>query len=102
MKITLSTNEAATRLRERDMDAWSGKGAVALIEYLEELERDTGTEIELDVIGLCCEYDEYPSALEYLEDIGIEDYDDEDAAIEYLEEHTDVIKFDGGIVIRAF
>lgn len=30
-----------------------------LFEYFEQLEEDTGEEIELDVIAICCDYSEY-------------------------------------------
>ena len=33
-----------------------------LFNYLEQLESDTGQEIELDVVGLCCEYSESDTA----------------------------------------
>ena len=39
----------------------------AFFEYLEQLEQDTGTPIELDVIALCCEYTEYKDLQEYNE-----------------------------------
>jgi len=37
---------------------FSYAGLSALFEYLESYEDDTGTEIELDVIALCCDYTE--------------------------------------------
>jgi hypothetical protein len=37
---------------------FSYEGLEVLFSYLEQLEGDTGFEIELDVIGLCCEYSE--------------------------------------------
>ena len=37
---------------------FSYEGLEVLFNYLEKLEGDTGHEIELDVIGLCCEYSE--------------------------------------------
>jgi hypothetical protein len=37
---------------------FSYEGLDILFGYLEQLEDDTGSEIELDVIGLCCEYSE--------------------------------------------
>ena len=43
------------------------EGLKALFEHLEDYEDDTGEEIELDVIALCCDYVEYESleALQY-------------------------------------
>jgi len=53
-------------------DFFSYEGLKALFEYLEEYEEDTGEEVELDVIALCCEYMEYDSLKEYNEDYGTE------------------------------
>ena len=45
------------------------EGKRALFDYLENLEEDTGTEIELDTIALCCEYSEYSNLKEIIEKI---------------------------------
>jgi hypothetical protein len=37
---------------------FSYEGREHLFKWLEQYEEDTGTEIELDVIALCCEYNE--------------------------------------------
>jgi hypothetical protein len=39
-------------------DNFSYDGLAALFDYLEQYEEDCGTEIELDVIALCCDYSE--------------------------------------------
>lgn len=36
----------------------------ALFDYLEDYEEQTDQKIEFDMIALCCEYTEYPSAIE--------------------------------------
>jgi dGTP triphosphohydrolase len=51
----------AFRAYER-MDTFSYEGAQALFEYLEQYEEDTGEELELDVIALCCDYTEESAA----------------------------------------
>lgn len=98
MKTSVSLYEfrdAFMRLRPAN---FSYSGLDVLFEYLEQLENDTGDEIELDVIAFCCEYaeddyetikDEYAIPL----DFDPEDYPDEDdykealkdCVIEYLE-----------------
>ena len=89
-------------------DSFSYDGLKALFEYLESYEEDTGEEMELDVIALCCEYSEYDSALEAATEYGYEaeegeDEDDqEQAALEYLQERTQVIEFSGGVIIQCF
>jgi hypothetical protein len=39
-------------------EQFSYDGRKALFEYLEQLEDECGTEIELDVIALCCDFSE--------------------------------------------
>ena len=43
------------------------EGKKALFDYLEQYEEDTGEQIELDIIALCCDYTEY----ENLEDLQV-------------------------------
>ena len=79
----------------------------ALFEYLEEFEDSTGTEIELDPVGICCEWVEYPSALEAAKAYGFDevcgdDTDCETEALEWLREHTQVVEFNGGVVVQQF
>ena len=84
--------------------------------YLEEYEQDTGEDLELDVIGLCCDFTEYETAVKAASDYGFtseleaEDYnspeDFEEAkeyeAREWLEDRTIVIDFDSGLIIQNF
>lgn len=77
-------------------------GKRALFDYLERMEEETGEEIELDIIALCCEYSEHDSALE-----AAQEYDDsinsEEVARAYLEDRTTVIDVDGGgVIIQNF
>ncbi len=78
----------------------------ALFEYLERFEEDTDTELELDPVGICCEWVEYPSALAAAKEYGFEevcgdDTDCEPEALEWLREHTQVVEFTGGVVIQS-
>jgi hypothetical protein len=67
-------------------DQFTYEGKKILFEYLEELEENTGQEIELDVIALCCDY--YEDTWQNIADnYGIEyenDTDGFDAVREYL------------------
>jgi hypothetical protein len=76
----------------------------ALFEYFERLEEDSDTEIQLDPIGICCEWAEYPSALKAANDYGFKgnELDTEEAALDWLHEQTQVVPFEGGIVIQQF
>lgn len=79
---------------------------VALFEYLEGLESDTGQEIELDVVALCCDWSEHVSAIEAASEYGwdpdVDETDRENSAISYLRDNTTVIEFDGGILVESF
>tara|TARA_Y100000004_G_scaffold106214_1_gene119161 strand:- start:166 stop:501 length:336 start_codon:yes stop_codon:yes gene_type:complete len=56
----------------------------AMFEYFQEYEEDTGVEIDLDVIAICCEFSEYASEEEVRDYYGLEE-DDE------IEDYTHVI-----------
>ena len=56
----------------------------AMFEYFEEYEEDTGVEIDLDVIAICCEFSEYANEEEVRDYYGLEE-DDE------IEDYTHVI-----------
>ena len=70
-----------------------GNGLAILWDYLQQLEEDLGEELELDVIGICCEYSQ-----DHWQDIAdnysidISEYEDDeekkDAVIDYLEDNT--------------
>ena len=66
-----------------------------LFEYLEELESETGEELELDVIALCCDYS-VDTAQDIADQYGIDltDCEDDnerfDAVLDYLQDNTQV------------
>ena len=108
MKETLTTNEIARKLREDENAGWSYAGALALAEYLEEMEQAAGTELEFDRVEIRCDYSEHTSATEAASDYAWEpdkDNDEdqnEEAALEFLQGRTAVIEFDGGVIIQNF
>ena len=70
---------------------------------------NSGESFEMDVIALCCEYTEYPNALEcaqeyprFTDDETLDHEERVDNALKFLEENTQVIIFDGGIIIENF
>lgn len=116
MKQTISFYDFERAFHDIRPDNFSYSGLKALFDYLEEYEESTDEEIELDVIAICCDYSEYESADEaasnYFEYEGME-YDDdgselldadevEEKALGFLRDRTEVIEFDGGIIIRDF
>jgi hypothetical protein len=113
MKATLTTSQAAAMLKADTSANWSHAGARALIEHLEQLEEDTGTEMELDAVAIRCDYSEHESALQAANEYGFEpnpnlgdgeqDDDDKEAdALAWLQDNTQVIEFDGGVIIQNF
>jgi hypothetical protein len=123
MKTTLSTTEAAHRLMNDNDANWSRAGAYALVEYLEELEEDTGEEIEFCPVGLRCDYSQYASLEEWateqfrshvdgVDELGLTLGDDgkieesseeiDEAIREYIRDRGTLLEFDGGIIVSSF
>lgn len=86
MKQTITESEfiEAFDIRGRE-DNFTHNGRRALFAHLTDWERDTGKELELDVIGICCEWTEYESEAECREAYGL----DEDESLEF---YTTVIR----------
>lgn len=86
------------------MGNFSYDGLEMLFEYFEAYEEDCGIEIELDVIAICCDFNEdnfLDVAANYDIDLSWCD-DDEDirqAVIEYLEDNTIVVGHNDDVVI---
>lgn len=90
-------------------DQFSYNGLEVLFDGLESLERDTGEEMELDVIALCCDYEEMtpeevasaydPELLE-----GVDEDDHLQAAMDFLCDQTYVLgeTANGSIVFAQF
>ena len=77
-------------------DNFTYAGKKALFDYLEQYEQDTGKQVQMDIIALCCEYTEYADIATV-----ISEYDCIDN-IDDLQDHTMVIEFDEGIIIQQF
>lgn len=96
MKQTVNFSQFVDSFSDQYKDNFSYEGQRALFDYLENLEEDTGTEIELDPIALCCEYSEYKDLKEIQENYtNIKSMED-------LKDNTQVVEFDGGIIIQDF
>jgi hypothetical protein len=110
MKTTLSTHGAVSLLRADTNARWSRAGAYALVEHLEQLEADCGTEIEFATVAIRCDYTEYASIRLAAVEQGFEsDLSDEQSAdereadaLEWLRDHAQVIELEGGVIIRNF
>lgn len=98
MKKIISFSDFVDDFRSIRPDNFTYEGLEALFDYLEQLEQDTGEEIELDVIALCCEFSEYEDIEEFQRNYG-DDYE----TIEDIEYQTTVIPVgDEGFIIADF
>jgi hypothetical protein len=124
MKTTLTTSQAAQILVDDENANWTRAGAYALAEYLEDLEEDTGEQIEFCRVSLRCDFSEYANledwAADYFSDskqasdaMGLElDMDGEtwtgdeeeiqDAIRSYIQDNGQLVEFEGGIIVSSF
>jgi|688.fasta_scaffold263332_2 hypothetical protein len=125
MKKTLTTHDIANELKNDNNANWSWAGALAIAEYLEEWESDTGEEMEFDRVAIRCDFSEYSSLQEWATDYfggedkakeelcdeympdkdELSDNDDEipdDKIKEYINDNGALIEFDGGIIVSSF
>ena len=91
MKETIGEERFIDKFCQLRPNQFTYEGLVALFEHLEEFEDATGEEIELDVIGLCCDYCEYDNLKEFQNEYGkeyetIEDIENETIVIPINEE----------------
>ena len=104
MKKTVGKNQFLEAFRVMGRQNQFTRPALeALFDALEQMEQDTGQEMEMDVIGLCCDFTEYGSPQEAVAEYG-EDIQDRDTAIEWLNERTWVIEIEDkyGVFIYVF
>ncbi len=101
MKTTVNQSEFIDAFHRYDRyDQFGYDALVSLFDYMEQLEEDTGEEMELDVIALCCDYS-VDSVADIAENysIYIADMDDDEArsaVLEYLQDNTSVVDEDCG------
>jgi len=105
MVITINKNDFIQAFKDAGReDQFSLDALTVLFYHLEEWESQMSEPMELDVIALCCDYEEYDS----LEDFQA-DYGDEYVSLEDIEERTLVLRKalgdingDKGFVIQKF
>lgn len=109
MKQTVSASDFVDAFRAHNrQEQFSYDGLHALFDYLEEMEEGMGTEMELDVVAICCDYSEFASAVEAATEYGWEadseadEEENEEAALDWLRDRTQVIVHDSGIIIGSF
>ena len=108
MKITINESQFRSAFHNAGRgEQFSYKGLGALYSYFEQYEEDTGEEIELDVIAICCDYAEADweqIADDYSIDLP-EDENEKIAAVrDFLEHHTQIVNepFEGTFIYQQF
>tara|TARA_R110000868_G_scaffold61150_3_gene185960 strand:+ start:194 stop:496 length:303 start_codon:yes stop_codon:yes gene_type:complete len=81
---------------------FSYDGACALFEFFEDLESDIGDDIIFDPIDIRCNFSEYASILDAVNEYVPSDGFTEIRAAEWLQDRTIVIPFHGGVIIQNF
>lgn len=83
---------------------FSASALETLFDYYEEIESETGEEIELDVIAICCDWAEYEEQ-ELIDEYGYlieEEEKDVEEIAEELNGRTTVIETDGNYLVQTF
>jgi len=97
MKQTVNNSQFQTAFHNMDRGSQFSYEALNLIyDYLESIEADTGEEIELDVIAICCDYSEMtPQEIADSYDFELDPDDDSevslDRAFAYIADNTFVV-----------
>ncbi|MGI9159688.1 MAG: hypothetical protein ACR2K1_08045 [Saprospiraceae bacterium] len=108
MKTTVSVYDFRDAFQKIRPDNFSYDGLRVLFEYFEQLEDDIGEEMELDVIGICCDFAESDwrsIAADYSIEIDENENEEEQEAqvLDYLADHDVLIgQSETGIVYRKF
>lgn len=107
MKTTVTLHAFQSAFKSLRPHSFSYEGLEVLFNYFEDCELGTGEEVELDVIGICCEYTEDTTvSIANAYNIDIVGLDDDEAAQEvqeFLEIHTTLVgEVAGGFVYVSF
>ena len=78
-------------------------GRVALFEYLEQYEQESGSELDFDPVALRCEFTEFSN----LDEVGnyytdLQDLGPDEEKLDWLQDRTQVIEFETGIILQDF
>lgn len=116
MKKTLTTYDIICELLADERAAWSYAGAMTLAEWLEDYEKTNNEEMELDIVGIRCEFGEHASlmawASEYwgdaeraMAEIGLDSLDEGERNEKirlFVQDRGELLEFDGGIIVSNF
>ena len=109
MKTTVTFSGFTDAFHKMDRYEQFGYQALrVLYDYLENYQEETGQEVELDVIALCCDFSaDTPESIAQDYSIDLTDVDEDDImahVVDYLNDHTMVCGTteDGQIVYQQF
>jgi hypothetical protein len=118
MKRTLTINDMASELAADENANFSYSGAMALAEWLEEMDEESGEDTEFDSVAIRCDFSECKSLEDWAKDYwggsdqwkgmgidldGDEDDDEKDDLIRsFINDHGHLIEFAGGIIVSSF
>ena len=101
---TITTNDFIHAFEQMGRaKSWSTAGLSAVFDHLEECE-DPNHPMELDVVGIDCEFVEYPDITALKNDYSVpEECEDDDEALDYFRDETLVLELpNGGLVIQSY
>jgi hypothetical protein len=103
MKTSVSRSDFHDAFRRIRPHNFSYDAIDALFDYLEQMEEGIGTEIELDVVSICCDFceDTIPEIIEKYGLDGMDDSSTADDVREYLEYHTIVVQVLNDSIVYA-
>jgi hypothetical protein len=90
MKQTINFYDFQQAFNSVRPDNFSYNGLKAMFEFFEQLDDDCGTETELDVIAICCDFTEYETLKEFQDNYGADNY----PTFESISDHTTFISID--------
>ena len=108
MKRTLRTEDMVDELVRDEYARWTREGARAIIEHLEDMEEQTGEEMEFDKVAIRCQWTEYETleeaATALIPDFNnwAKDYDEDELLRQIEQELADsstILHFSGGFAI---
>lgn len=103
-QVTQSDFIDAFRTMNR-MDNFSYDGLVALYEWFEQYEEDTGERIELDVIAICCDFSEMrynELRSEYYNEVDYGDITEEEMLTNLLDNTIVIYSDDDKVLFQSF
>lgn len=103
MKQTLNAHQMAALLMEDNNANWTYDGALALSEYLIDQDEQTASDTEFNCVDIRCAYSQHSSLEQWADDYGSDIAgDDDDTIRKFIQERSELIEFEGGVIVAEF